>query len=54
MIDFLLEGGRKRGRNSSKFLLPESGIRGLETVDGAMMTSIIKRVKCWMMIDINV
>jgi len=54
MIDFLLEGDRERGRNSSK--VPAARVResGLETVDGAMMTIIIKHVKCWMMTDINV
>jgi hypothetical protein len=61
MVNFLLEGGRKarvqlvevpaaRVREPSELALA----RGLETVDGSMMTSIIKHVKCWMVIDINV
>jgi hypothetical protein len=57
MIDFLLEGGRKRGYDFVEVPAVESGsrglARGLETVDGAMMTIIIKHVKRWMMIDIN-
>ena len=55
MIDFLLEGG-PQGR-AQLVEVPavefESGGRP-ETVDGSMMTIIIKHVKCWMMIDINV